>query len=507
MTETPASGGAWRHLPLRGIVALILHSVVNFVRQNWAVAAGAGTGVWFSERIGLGELAWAAAVVLPVLVVGAFVYHRRFRYRLDADAFVMRHGLFEVRELRLPLERVQNVEIHRSLLLRILGLARVALESAGTTGTEVELPGIPLDEAQQMRAFVLARGQTDRTVDVPDPAREETASTAFEPGPVALFQHGLCSGQQWLILAFVGGVAGDYFGDWFGRGIDALRGWVEAIPAAAASPLVWIVVMGLLLAALAALMWLLSGLLSLVRFYGYRLDRGGMRLQAGFGLLETHERALSLGRVQAVSLHQTWIGRWMDLWHVVVHQTARADADPDQTAQRRFVIPGIPGGRLAEVLGMLDLPAVPEHALMGVSPHYRRYVLSRLGLLIAGMLLIAWAMGLEAFSGMFNGLAAVALLTMLVALQACRRWAWRVEGPRIWIRSGVFGRTLIVFDLYRCQYLRISASPYQRRHGLATLHFRLPHAEQPLPFLDRAVADRIANLTLAHMETVHHTAL
>ncbi|MCH2098705.1 MAG: PH domain-containing protein, partial [Pseudomonadales bacterium] len=73
--------------------------------------------------------------------------------------------------------------------------------------------------------------------------------------------------------------------------------------------------------------------------------------------------------------------------------------------------------------------------------------------------------------------------------------------------KGLFGESWVTFDLDRCQQVRVTTSPHQRRHGLATLVICLPHGEQPVPYLPRPEADRIANQLLYDVERSMQHAL
>jgi len=82
-----------------------------------------------------------------------------------------------------------------------------------------------------------------------------------------------------------------------------------------------------------------------------------------------------------------------------------------------------------------------------------------------------------------------------------RRWAYASDGRRMRIRSGIIGQKILEFDLASCQQVEITSSPYQRRHELASLAIRLPHGEQAIPYLPRAIADEIANRLLYRAES------
>lgn len=56
-----------------------------------------------------------------------------------------------------PLNRVQNCTIHVGPLERKYGLATLSLFTAGSTGADLKIPGLPAEEAEAIRKFVLSR--------------------------------------------------------------------------------------------------------------------------------------------------------------------------------------------------------------------------------------------------------------------------------------------------------------------------------------------------------------
>jgi putative membrane protein len=63
------------------------------------------------------------------------------------------------------------------------------------------------------------------------------------------------------------------------------------------------------------------------------------------------------------------------------------------------------------------------------------------------------------------------------------------------------GRQRDVFSIDQVQQAAVVASPYQRRHGLATVVLVLPQGEIKVPFLPREHADELANRALFAAET------
>jgi len=64
-------------------------------------------------------------------------------------------GLFFRKVVSQPITRIQHIELKRGPIERKIGLARLQVFSAGGEMHTFEIPGLPLEVAQQLRQFIL----------------------------------------------------------------------------------------------------------------------------------------------------------------------------------------------------------------------------------------------------------------------------------------------------------------------------------------------------------------
>ncbi|MFH1285061.1 MAG: PH domain-containing protein [Candidatus Micrarchaeota archaeon] len=113
-----------------------------------------------SYEVGLGISKLSALYILVGLTVvfglPAFAMvelrYRAFKYELKANEVVIRWGVINRNRTVVPYEKIQNVRAVRFLAERVLGIARVMIETAGGIEqgmSEVTIPGIA-----RSRAFV-----------------------------------------------------------------------------------------------------------------------------------------------------------------------------------------------------------------------------------------------------------------------------------------------------------------------------------------------------------------
>ena len=115
-----------------------------------------------------------AVIVFLITTLGAIVayiwakwQYRFYHYELREDGFRKEYGVIAKRYVTIPYERIQNVDIYRGLIERILGLSTLKIQTAGgssiSVGAEGSLPGLSHEIAEQMRDELVKRSRDKKT--------------------------------------------------------------------------------------------------------------------------------------------------------------------------------------------------------------------------------------------------------------------------------------------------------------------------------------------------------
>lgn len=85
----------------------------------------------------------AGLVVLPYLAWVELRY-QNYTYYFAETELIIRKGVIRIERIVIPFEKIQNVNISRPLMERLLGLAIIKIETAGTNPGEAEgvIPGV-----------------------------------------------------------------------------------------------------------------------------------------------------------------------------------------------------------------------------------------------------------------------------------------------------------------------------------------------------------------------------
>lgn len=99
-----------------------------------------------------------------------------YEFMLDEHALKIRSGIINLQIEAIPYRQMQNVDIERDLLYRILGVSRMVILTAGTedasTGNESEgiIPAIDKNLAFAIQRELLKRANEERVVAVQQPS-------------------------------------------------------------------------------------------------------------------------------------------------------------------------------------------------------------------------------------------------------------------------------------------------------------------------------------------------
>ena len=94
-----------------------------------------------------------------------------YRYELTAEGFKKELGVIFKHYTTIPYDRIQNVDIHRGIFDRFLGLSSLSIQTAGASavvsrrgmvmrlGAEGFVPGLSHEIAEQLRSELIARAR------------------------------------------------------------------------------------------------------------------------------------------------------------------------------------------------------------------------------------------------------------------------------------------------------------------------------------------------------------
>ena len=430
---------------------------------------------------------WLLLLGGAVLLAVAGLEWLRRTYALETGALRMEEGVLG-RKLRIvPFDRIQQVDLIRKPLHRLLGVATLRVETAGGGGAaEVDLDAVSLTEAQALRtsllrakAGVVAAGAAGGEA-APAEAAAPTERVVLRLSLGEVMLAGITGTRAAAVLAVLGPLS--QLTDWSPSVSDWLLRRFNPEAVAPTTPAAVVA-----LALLAVVVWLgLAAASSVVTDFGFTLARLGGDLVVRRGLLERREAVLPIARLQVVRVEESLLRRWLGLASIRI-QSAGRTGGADQTASR-LAVPILQRSDVNRVLGELLQGAAPVPGLLAPPPAARRRM-ARRGILRVVPLTAAVAVALWLLTRPATPLALLLVpLAVLGGLAAYRGLGHARRGGFLYARQGVVIRVTTVVPVAKAQSGSVRSSFFQRRVGLATLHIDVAGGGPTPKVMDEAEA-------------------
>ena len=440
-------------VPRRLHPAFLVSRSVQLLPQMLAGGAGYAAVI---QREGLGRILFFAAVAAVLGAIGAFIWWWRFRYTIEAGEIVIERGLFHRQRRVIPFDRVQDIAIERPLLARLLGTARVKIETGGSTSDEGRLDMIGLADAVTLR---------DRIRRWHDSAPATLGGIEAVPAAEPLLFHMtvpriLFAGLFNFSLVFLAVIfaAFQYLDDF---NLFRIEDWLTPEGAETASAY-FSIRASLFLVGLLLTLGILAGVARTVaREYDFRLARAEAGFRRRRGLLTLQEAVIPLHRVQVGVIDSGVVSGRLG-WHSLSLQTLGAD-------QKEGGVQAVaPFASLAEVGPLLAEARLPSPPDRDGFRHLPRRAL--LGWAAPWLLLSGAAATIAFIVDPLAGFAAAALLVAsVIALLRWRKHGWALGDEALVVRDGLLSRRVWIIPFAKAQSISVYQGPLQRRLSLATL--------------------------------------
>jgi putative membrane protein len=401
------------------------------------------------------------------------VYYRRFEYELTADTFDIGSGVLSRREREIPLRRIQNVDISRGVVQRVLSVAVVDIETAGGGGTEASLRYVGYDEAKRLqrdlrrgtredddgdgeRASAEDATDADATVEgVAEPRRRgEPGELLFALSPRNLVLLGLVAPDLRALLPVL-----FFAAPTVGLSIPALLAETGAFAVGPRG------------AAIAIVSWIGTAAVTAARYYDFRLTRVGDELRYERGLFGRYDGSIPIEKIQQVDVRENAPMRRVGYASLAI-ETAGYTPGEGPSGGSEAAIPLAGRERVVALARSIegfdfDEPAFARPPRRARRRYAVRYTLA-LGL-VAGVLWIAnTVLDVSLLRYWYAPLAAVVLAPVAGHYKWLHR-GYHVGGEHVLTRNGFWRRSIAVVPAYRVQTVIQTATPFQRWRSLATV--------------------------------------
>jgi hypothetical protein len=136
-------------------------TVINVFFFFLIIGAGLAVLMFFNRGLlffAVGILAAYFILLFLVLLLSRVGFKKKgFAFRTHDVLF--RHGIIATNTIVIPYNRVQHVALHEGFISRYFGLAKIEVFTAGGSASDIEIPGIKKEQAENIKQLLMGKIQ------------------------------------------------------------------------------------------------------------------------------------------------------------------------------------------------------------------------------------------------------------------------------------------------------------------------------------------------------------
>lgn len=411
--------------------------------QLFAVVYFAGANAVMQSN----PLAILVSFLALTLLTGVYSYLRwkRFDYRFDETNLKITKGILKRSERDIPLKRVQNVDVKRNILNRLLGLAVVSLETAGGSTTEASLKFVDQEQAQEVKKRIRELKQEEKDTEASEKGEDDISEELYRMEDKELLLLGLTGIDQRLLFGFLGLIS-----------LSAS----SIAPVLEESGVGLFTGLGLVSAVGLTVVVASNFVTNFTRFYDFVLQRRNDTLEYSRGLLNRSEGSVPLRKLQRLVISDNPLKRVFDRASLSIETAGYSAKDQELEL-------AIPLDKREEIDSLVnELEGLKSYELESIPVRTMRRYFTRY------MLISVTALSIHYFwteSFYYLSVPLIVVLSMTASLLKWRHIGYCELENHFVVRKGFWNRQEIIVPYYRTQNIIMSDTVLQRLWDLSSV--------------------------------------
>ncbi|MBK8502676.1 MAG: PH domain-containing protein [Saprospiraceae bacterium] len=434
---------------------------------------------------------WVGVITFIVILISVWRYFR-FYFFLSEDKLHVFKGVFTRVKLDIPFDRIQSITFEQNIIHQLFKVARVKVDTAGSSSEEFEFAALDLKKADQLRAFILSRKTSNIADDVTEQKTSGRLLLNLEISD--LLKVGISQNHfrtTGIVVAFLLGLRDrikEALGDRYLNEFDSLTEQLFEN----------IVVYGLgLFITILILSFFGTLIYSVLKYYDFKLwkSKDGYRMESG--LFNRREQAARDQKIQIVR----WVNNPLrDIFSITQLRFFQASSGSG-SSKTSISVPGLPQTLMKDILRYYFGRNIGN---IGANEYGidRSFLIRRSLYLVLVPAIILLSVGIitQTFSWWYFSVFWL-VAGFFYQFHLHRKWRYYLQEDGVLTVSGVVERVHKALLLRKVQGVQIKQSPYQWRNGLATVIFHSASGDLQIPYIRMDLALRIKNYTLYKVES------
>ncbi|MFZ6052386.1 PH domain-containing protein [Halocola ammonii] len=440
-----------------------------------------------------------------LMIVFSILQYQKFTFKVDEKYLIIHKGVLVKDKTKIPLERIQSVHIEEPLLQRLLGLASVQVDTAGSQGKELEVPALETEDAVALQKVLRAKKEEkSEELDNQDEARfeavDESGSKPVEESRTlihlnipSLLKVGVTDNHLkngFVALAIVFGYAmqlEEYFQGYVSGLIEENFDEIRRM----AYGLLVVSIIAFLIVSI-----LISLVKAIVKHYDFTARLESDQFYVKTGLLKREEYRIPLNKIQFMEWRTNPLRKLARMETAHIYQSQSQEAQRKQSVQ----IPGCYQRQTDEI--MKEVFELEEgRNKTTITPHRRVY-----GLVLGTFISLPFVIG-AIVTYFITDMAFFLELTGLIAFIVFFVWKYvnsvelTVDGELITIKKGWVFPKRIVIPAYKVQSVSVSQNIFQKNRNLSHFIIYTAAGDRKFPFTSFHKSAQLHNWLLYKAES------
>ncbi len=469
------------------IIIMLLQSAVGILKAFWPLVI-----VYFlrkdNDENGFSFI-WLVLSFSGVAILGAVVKYFFYTFYIRNDSLVIQSGWIKKKILTVPLKNIQGVNLKQNVWQKILKVATVTLDSAGSEKVEVEIDALQINKAEELKQQLLSGQQTEQAVSqetitesnmlfqltMPDLLKLSLSANHLEAFFILFgLSLNLVDDVQKIFNVDGWKMMGDYANEFAGEKI---------------------LVVTMLIILVAGVSVLVSMLRTIFKYYDFKLEESKFGWKAYFGLITSQQVLIPVKKIQIFSWKANLIRRKINFWIVQIQAIGHDEVTRKQ--QVHIPVTHIDIAKKLSRFYQTTQVLKRDEGLKISDSYWKRKTLFRAlpSTLILSLIIYLF----------LPGFAWIGLLLFPAVTVHHYTWysnfRWTANDEGVQMLSGVWGRKYSLLTWKKIQQVEIKQSLHQQRAGLSSLIFKTAGGNLVLHYIPYEIGLLLCNKILYIVES------
>lgn len=468
----------YQRQPFAAILMVILQTVAEFIKALWPLILAI-----FLKAPDQRNLQVLIVIIPPLIVL--FMAVAKFlanKYAIQNDNFMLKKGIFNRKEISIPIGTIQAINVEQNWLTRILNLVKVSIDATGAEKSEASLH-LHKNTANALRELIIADRASQSQSE-----KEATEEIVSELTTSELFKLGITANHL-ETLAILFGLLISFLQNIKSAFEDRLNDFLDQtennLITSGSGFMIYSILFILMIAGV------ISFFRTIFKFANFKIRKSEKGFSIESGLINTKEQTIVSDKIQFITWKANWLRKKLPIYIAEYHCVG------DQEEQKlRAKIP-VMSHKLLKTLVQLygnEIDIRSQYFTISSQFVLRKTLISIIAAAIIG------AVTFYFYRNTAFLVAGIPVISYVRYRLIYKKFRLYIDDQVMHVRKGAFGDAEILLRWEKVQHIRLVQSLYQQRNQLASIHLFTSGGKISIPYLNLKLAQNIRDFALFKVE-------